>query len=193
MHPLADYTYYFWRISATYNNTVGQPSSVYSFRTNISGTCTKFFLGGPDIVPLTITPTPVTPSPAPVHTTITPTRVPGFTFTPNINAYCRSGPDTSFPSLEFAMAGQPYPMDGRNLDNTWYRIMFSATKGCWVSASAGTPSAGTSSLRVLADVPTPTLTMLLSCSSITDETCCNAQPACVWIPSVARPSYCGDK
>jgi hypothetical protein len=77
-----------------------------------------------------------------------------FLFTPKVNAYCRSGPDLSFPSLQVAMAGQTYLMDGRNLDSTWFRIMFSATQGCWVLASSGTPSTDPSGLRVLADVPT---------------------------------------
>jgi hypothetical protein len=111
-----------------------------------------------------------------------------MTFIPNINAYCRSGPDPVFPSIEVAMKSQVYQMDGRNLGNTWYRIMFSASIGCWVSSSAGTPSGDTSGLRVLLDVPTPTYTPVpvLSCSTFTDARNCIAQTTCKWEISVTH-------
>ncbi len=137
------------------------------------------------------TPTPVDPTPTPVPTS-TPTPV-SFVFTPNINAYCRPGPDPVFGYIEIAMAGQPYLMDGRNLDSSWFRIMISPSMGCWVRANAGTPSGDTSGLRVLADVPTPTPTPVPFCSNFTDEKSCNAQPACQWIPATTRPAYCGSK
>ena len=104
-----------------------------------------------------ITPTPMGPSPTPLAPTFTPTPT-ALTFIPNINAYCRSGPGPSFTSDEIAMKGQPFLMDGRNLDNTWYRIMITASRGCWVPASSGSPSSDPSRLRVLAEVPTFTPT-----------------------------------
>ncbi len=53
---------------------------------------------------------------------------------------------------------QSYLMDGRNLANDWFRIMITASKGCWVLASSGTPSKDPSGLRVLAELPTFTPT-----------------------------------
>lgn len=136
---------------------------------------------------------------------ITPTPVP-LTFTPNINAYCRYGSGLSFPSIEIAMQGQPYLMDGRNLDNTWYRIMVTATRGCWVPASAGSPSSDPYRLRVLAEVPTFTPTdvptdiptdiptEVVNCSSFTSANTCGVQPACVWFqPPTGGPAYCTNK
>ena len=136
------------------------------------------------------TPTPVGPSPTPVLPTFTPTHVP-LSFTPNINAYCRFGPDISFSSIDIAMTGQAYLMDGRNLEGTWYRIMISASAGCWVPAGTGMPSGDTSGLRVLLDVPTPTPTLVFSCASYGDEKSCELNPACQWVPaSPARGGYC---
>ncbi len=183
--PLVDCMVYFWKIAPINGTTLGPASGIFSFSTNVSGTCPT-----PTPVP-TLVPTS-TPTLVP---TSTPTPVP-FIFIPNINAYCRSGPDPSFPSIEFAMTGQPYLMDGRNLSNTWYRIMFSPSEGCWVLASAGTPSRDTSDLRVLADVPTlvPTFTPtpVPYCSQFTEEKSCNSQTACEWKRD-ATHAWCGNK
>jgi hypothetical protein len=149
----------------------------------------------PNLIP-TLTPTPVitfTPTP-------TPTPAP-LTFTPNINAYCRFGPDRSFPSVDIALNGQPYLMDGRNLDSTWYRIMLSTNLGCWVLADSGEPSSDPSRLRVLLEVPTftPTLvpsdipTEVVNCSSFTSAVTCKAQPVCQWKPATTHPGDCVNK
>jgi hypothetical protein len=122
----------------------------------------------------------------------TPTNAP-LTFTPNINAYCRPGPDQAFNPLEdLAMKGQSYPMDGRNWDGTWYRIMLKPNEGCWVLASVGTPSSDTSHLRVLAEIPTPT--QGVDCSSFTDQTSCEAYNlSCEWKHTMAGPGVCVKK
>jgi hypothetical protein len=123
---------------------------------------------------------------------------------------CRLGPNLSFPSSATAMTGQPYLMDGRNLDNTWYRIMVAAAKGCWVPASSGTPSRDPSGLRVLAEIPTytptdvptdiptdipsDTPTEMIDCSAFTSADTCGVQPACVWYqPPTGGPAYCTNK
>jgi hypothetical protein len=115
----------------------------------------------------------------------TPTQAP-LTFIPNINAYCFYGPDLSFPPIEIAMASQAFLMDGRTLDSTWYRSMVSASRGCWVPANSGSPSSDPSRLRVLAEIPTFTSTLVpsdtptevVNCSSFTNAKSCEAQPVC---------------
>jgi hypothetical protein len=115
--------------------------------------------------------------------TFTPTPAP-LTFTPNINAYCRFGPNRLFNYKDLAMKGQAYLLDGRNSDGTWYRIMLTPYEGCWVPFDVGTPSADISGLRELFDIPTlvPTFTPteVVNCSSYKDEKSCEAQPVCVW-------------
>ena len=149
---------------------------------------------------------PLTPTPTPTSTltpTSTSTPTPAeLTFTPNINAYCRYGADKSFFSDEIAMKGTPYLMDGRNLANTWYRIMINPTKGCWVPASSGTPSGDPLRLRVLFELPTYTPTLVpsntpivvVNCARFTDEKSCEAQPACMWsVPATGALGICVKK
>jgi hypothetical protein len=82
------------------------------------------------------------------------------------------------------MKGQSYPIDGRNLRNTWLYILVPPGYGCWVPRDAGTPSADTSLVRVLNDVPTPTFTPVpLACSQFTDEKSCEQHPECMWGPN----------
>jgi hypothetical protein len=190
--PLADCTVYFWKIAPINDTTLGPATGVFSFTTNVSGTCPT-----PTPVPPTPTPTPVVPTPTPT--------LASFVFIPNINANCHSGPDPVFDSIDVVMKGKSYRMDGRNLANTWYRIMLSESVGCWVQASAGTPSRDTSDLRVLIEPPTPTPTLVpslvpsdtptlvVNCSSYIDAISCNAQPACVWIPALTHPGDCVNK
>jgi hypothetical protein len=136
-----------------------------------------------DVLTITPTPTPLTSS--------------SLNFIPNINAYCRAGPDVYFPSNGTAMKDQPYLMDGRNMLNTWYRIMLTAGRGCWVLGSSGTTSGDPLGLRVLADIPTPTPTptrppSVVDCSAFTSADTCGVQSACVWIID-ADPEYCKKK
>jgi hypothetical protein len=113
-----------------------------------------------------------------------------LTFTPNINAYCRQGPGEVFPALEdLAMKGQPYLMDGRNSEGSWYRIMLTPAEGCWVPVNSGTPSCDPGDLRVLLDIPTP----VNACALITDKTICNAQSICKWQFALAGPGMCVNK
>jgi hypothetical protein len=139
----------------------------------------------------TITPV-VTSSPTPVPTAIsTPTPAP-LTFTPGMNAYCRKGPGAVFAPLDdAAMKGTPYPIDGKNRDGTWFRIMLTPNEGCWVPVGVGTLSGDVSGLRTLADVPTPTA--ITSCSAFTDKTSCQAQSACQWKFTISGPAICVSK
>lgn len=128
--------------------------------------------------------------------TLVPTDTRGpLTFTPGINPYCREGPGEIFaPLRDPAMKGIAYLMDGRNADGTWYRIMLTPAKGCWVPAGVGTPSGDPMRLRVLAEVPTPTMIpTIVVCSSFTDQTSCMAQSSCEWKFSSFGPGGCFKK
>jgi len=131
--------------------------------------------------------------------TPTPTPAQGSSFAPGLNANCRSGPDKIFPVLDVAMKGRSYPIDGRNLDASWLRIMLAPGRGCWVPSNTGTSSADLSGVRVLISPPTPTPTTVaaaLDCSSYKDQKSCQAHPACQWklSPSTAAAIYhCASK
>jgi hypothetical protein len=181
-HPLTDCMVYFWKIAPINDTTLGPASGIFSFTTNIHGTC----------------PTPTSPGPTPPPSpTPTPVSVGGKFFIPNFNANCRSGPDTSFPVVQVTLKGQPYLLDGQNQARTWFRIMWNTDLGCWVPAGAGAPDGDTSGLRILADVPTPTPTTVFSCSSYGDANSCNANTACQWVrnPNIITHAayYCTSK
>lgn len=111
---------------------------------------------------------------------ITPTPA-AFSFYPSLNAYCRSGPDPIFGSRGLAMRGQSYPVDGRNLMNTWLYILLTPQVGCWVPVEAGSASGDTSLVRVLNEIATPTFTPPpATCSQYPDEKSCEAHPECIW-------------
>ena len=126
----------------------------------------------------------------------TPTQVASFTptplayyFIPRFNSYCRLGPNLIFNSIALAMKGQSYPIDGRNQENTWLYLMISPQLGCWVPLGNGSPSADTSGVRVLADIPTPTFTPVPFCSQFTDQKSCGRYPnICTWNGQATPPA-----
>ena len=124
--------------------------------------------------------------------TLTPTPV-GLFFTPGINVNCHLGPALIFDTLDVAMKGTRYLLDGQNREKTWYRIMFSQVKGCWVLANTGTVSGDVSGLRILVSPPTPTPTIVVDCKLFTNEKTCTAQPVCKWIPALTHPGDCVSK
>jgi hypothetical protein len=125
--------------------------------------------------------------------TSTPTAA-SLSFTPHLNAYCRLGPDSSHNSITLAMKGQAYPIDGRNLANSWFYIMISPQVGCWVPGDVGTPSGDTARVRVLIEIPTPTFTLLpaFNCGQFTNPQTCSQHPECTWNRQVT-PGVCQNK
>ena len=125
-----------------------------------------------------------------------PTTVPGFDFVPSLNANCHTGPGLIFDTLDLALKGQSYPVDGRDLDGTWLRLMLTPTRGCWVRADTGTLTGDIAGVRVLISPPTPTPTAVVACASYKDEKSCEAQLVCQWKQSslgAAVTYYCTDK
>jgi hypothetical protein len=150
---------------------------------------------GPNPIILLTTPT-LTKTPT---GTFTPTPS-AFFFVPSFNANCRSGPNSIFTIFDVALKGKSYPLDGRNLDGSWYRIMLTADQGCWVPSTAGTTSGDPKGVRVLIEPPTPTLTAvpptatLVACSSFKDEKSCVANPRCGWsITATTGAGSCNNK
>jgi hypothetical protein len=105
-------------------------------------------------------------------------------FTPNINAYCRFGPDPIFNSISLAMKGISYPIDGRNLENNWYFLRVAENVECWVPADTGTASGDTSGVRVMLSIATPTFTPppahQVDCTQYVTKASCQAVTACTW-------------
>lgn len=118
---------------------------------------------------------PPTGTPTPTSTVMS------LFFIPYLNIYCRSGPDPIFDVIDVALEGQSYLIDGRNAENTWFRIMLDPITGCWVLQTSGAAPGVPSLLRVLFSPPTPTLTPLpFNCAQFKDTKSCNETPACFW-------------
>ncbi len=148
----------------------------------------------------TFTPTPVspaytfTPTPASPAYTFTPTPVSGASFTPHLNAYCRTGPDPIFESIAVALKGQTYPIDGRNQENTYYLLILTDQVECWVLQSTGEASGNLSNIRVMLPIPTPTLTPPpVNCSQYVDKKSCDAVLACTWTQLNDKVGVCTNK
>jgi hypothetical protein len=111
-------------------------------------------------------------------------------FTLAHNAYCRVGPDTRYPDLVTLLAGQTFPILGRDQDGLWYFIKWTETSNCWLAASSGTGTGDPSKYRVFFGPPLP---VVVSCSDHTEPTSCNADPACTWTYYSVGPGTCNTK
>jgi hypothetical protein len=67
-----------------------------------------------------------------------PTPVPNLpTFTPNIDASCRVGPDPVFGIAATAPAGEAAIVEGRNENNGWFLVRLKSGIRCWLSRVTG--------------------------------------------------------
>jgi hypothetical protein len=112
-------------------------------------------------------------------------------FTPDLNAYCRSGPGTTHSQVSLAMKGQPYPIHGRDPVATWYLILVSPSAECWVYSATGSTSGDTSGVRVVQPTGTPDSgpeSPLVNCGQYTTRQSCAQHAECKWISSMAAGS-----
>lgn len=93
--------------------------------------------------PATLPPSPIpTETPVPTETPLlTPTPVtPSQTPTPlavvNQRAWCRRGPGTVYPGIDFLSTGEQVTLLGRNTEATWWLVQKSGTdQTCWASSA----------------------------------------------------------
>jgi hypothetical protein len=123
----------------------------------------------------------------------------GLAFIPGENKNCRSGPDVVYEAMGIAMAGQSYPIVGRNQNNDWFSIALAADTNCWVFGENGTATGDTQGVPVLVvaqptvtptPTPTPTPKPAAACSSFSASNCptyCEVKHDPSGLP------YCGSK
>lgn len=112
---------------------------------------------------LTLTPTPT------LTLTATITATPTLTPTPTLevceavitldkNANCRKGPGTVYDVFTSYLAGQAFPIEGRNADSNWFWVLAPNPAGahCWLSSSVGSVTGETGCMPEIAAPPTPT-------------------------------------
>ena len=92
------------------------------------------------------------PAPEPPTPTSAP---PVATFLTNAN--CRRGPGTVYDVVTSLQQGQSVPIDGRNAEGTWWRVLPQGLlTGCWVSGSTVEVMGDVSAVPLIAAGPTPT-------------------------------------
>ena len=101
----------------------------------------------PGIDPPTLTPTPqalkILPS-------VTPTLVMPPTFTLNKNAFCRKGPDVSFPDVTAVLSGETVDILNVSEDGFWYFIHWKKFDAkCWVATGTGQVNGDVTGIKVL--------------------------------------------
>lgn len=106
-------------------------------------TDTPTLIVSPTLV-VTLTPS-ITPTPA------------SPTFTLNENAFCRKGPDTSFPDITAIPKGDTVDIQGVSEDGFWYFVFWKDFNvKCWVAAPAGQANRNLQGVVVLVSPDTAT-------------------------------------
>jgi hypothetical protein len=130
---------------------------------------------------------PAEPTAEPTATFVSPQ------FTLTINANCRAGPDKRYDVVTSALAGQTFPIVGKNGDGSWFFVQLMESVRCWFAGSVGTAKGDLSALKIFYGPPLPTDTPVLECSQHKDKNSCNADPACTWALTTTGPGYCKSK
>lgn len=107
-------------------------------------------LSTPTLPSLTPVPTP-TPSPTPLPTTALSATPAIPTFTLHENAFCRKGPDGSYPDVTAIPNGDTVEILGVSQDGFWYFVYWRRFDArCWVAAATGQTSGNSQGVPVLA-------------------------------------------
>lgn len=98
------------------------------------------------------------------------------------DANCRFGPDTVYSVITSFKKGTELPVEGRNANNTWWRIPIGGGQNCWISASLVETFGPVTSLPVVPAPPTPVPTSTSQASNPTapvqllyENVVCNGQ------------------
>lgn len=98
------------------------------------------------------------------------------------DANCRFGPDTVYSVITSFKKGTELPVEGRNANNTWWRIPIGGGQNCWISASLVETFGPVTSLPVAPAPPTPVPTSTSQASNPTapvqlfyENVVCNGQ------------------
>jgi hypothetical protein len=115
-----------------------------------------------DTPPLTSTPRfTVTPPFTPTSrftVTPSPTLAGPLTFTLTQNAFCRQGPDVSFPDVTGITAGETVDLLNVSADGFWYYVYWKQFNAkCWVGARMGNVNGDISGIGVLAGPAQPSI------------------------------------
>jgi hypothetical protein len=76
-----------------------------------------------------------------------------------LNTNCRTGPGTAFDSLNVIESGAQAPIDGKNAEGTWFRVLPpGSSRTCWVSIASGEVQGELAGVPVINVAPPATAT-----------------------------------
>ncbi len=110
-------------------------------------------------------------------------------FTLQSNANCRKGPDKRYSVVTSVLAGQSFPIEGRNDDGSWFKVLFKQYVHCWLAATTGSANVLSDDIGVVAAPALATDTPQFNCADFKDRSSCSSHLACEWYqPPGARGS-----
>jgi hypothetical protein len=101
------------------------------------------------------------------------------TLTLVMNANCRLGPSLAHDVFDVGLAGDVFPILGRDEDNNWLLVQFTELINCWFGRATGSTSGDIGRLLIYTGPPLPTATS--ACAAYTDYKSCVNDTACQWL------------
>ncbi len=113
------------------------------------------------------------------------------TLTLEMNANCRLGPSLVYDIYDVGLAGDAFPILGRDLANNWLLVRFRGLIECWMGRATGVSNVETWNLPIREGPPLPTATPV--CSIYLDEKSCELNTSCKWVPGTVTRGTCEPK
>jgi hypothetical protein len=89
------------------------------------------------------------------------------------------------------MAGDSFPILGRDDMDMWYLVRIPTGGRCWFSKSTGKASGDLGGVGIVQSPPLPTDTVtVVNCSGYKTKDACDANSACTWAFTTSGPGYC---
>lgn len=95
----------------------------------------------------------LTPTETPIPFTPTPDTPPEITLSKNSN--CRAGPNNRYNIIDQITQGKVLPVVGRNEDNTWWQVVNTTNRECWIFNENALPNMDLSFVSVGEAPPLP--------------------------------------
>jgi hypothetical protein len=170
---LANCTTYYWHVAPVNGRTLGSYSVIRSFRTSVN------FCAPVPVIPSLVAPLlTVVPSPIPLEGE-------AATFNTNKNANCRYGPSQVYETLTSVLAGETFPVEGKNEEGNWFYVLLPDRSRCWISIATGQLIGDPDLIPIIYDLlPMPVISPYSACHDYPDAATCKADPAnfgkCTW-------------
>ncbi len=169
--PLANCTTYHWRAASRVGAALSAFSPVRSFNVAVAFCSPVLVIPSLVVPPLTLVPPP------------SPQTEPAFVTSKNAN--CRAGPSQVYEPLTSVLAGETFPVEGKNEEGSWFYVLLPGRNRCWISAATGTLIGDPDLIPIIYDLPpAPVISPYSACHDYPDASTCKLDPGnfgkCSW-------------